>query len=121
MTAKLVLDEHYSRSIAAALRNRGHDVVAIVENPDLRGTSDAEVFSAAAAQGRRIVTENIKDFRPLLLRAIAAGSPAPALLLVAPRRFPRGRGDRTAIIAAALATWLERPDADRRPLEDWLV
>jgi len=121
MTVGLLLDEHYSEMIAAALREQGDDVVAVVSDPDLRGASDAEVFRFAAGQGRRIVTENIKDFRPLLLKAAASGTDAAPLLLVPPRRFPRGRGDRTAAIVVALHAWLTRPDVAERPVEDWLV
>ncbi len=120
MTVQLLLDEHYAEAIAAALRAAGHDVVAPVADAELRGTSDPELFRHAADANRRIVTENVKDFRPLLLNAIATGAPAAALLLVPPRRFPRGRGDRTSAIVTALRTWLEHPDATRRSMEDWL-
>lgn len=121
MTVHLLLDEHYAEAIAAELRATGHDVVATVSYPELRGTSDQELFRHAAETNRRIVTENATDFRPLLLEAIATGSPTAPLLLVPPRRFPRGRGDRTAAIIAAIRAWLERPDAPRRPVEDWLT
>jgi predicted nuclease of predicted toxin-antitoxin system len=121
MTVRLLLDEHYAEAIAAELRAAGHDVIAAVPAADLRGSSDPELFHHAADSDRRIVTENIKDFRPLLLHAIATGSPVAPLLLVPPRRFPRGRGDRTAVIVTALRAWLERADAARRPVEDWLT
>ncbi len=121
MTNRLLLDEHYSEEIAAQLRGRGHDVVAAVSDPDLRGASDPEVFRWSAHVGRRIVTENVKDSRPLLLRGTAAGEPTAPLLLVPPRRFPRGRGSRAASILTALDDWLVRPDVDERPVEDWLT
>lgn len=121
MTARLLLDEHYSEAIAAALRDQGHDVLSAVADIELRGVTDPELFHYAAGARRRIVTENIKDFRPLLLQAVDGAGPAAPLLLVAPRRFPRGRGDRTAKIIAALSAWLGRPDVERRPAEDWLT
>lgn len=121
MTTRLILDEHYSAAIAEALRERGHDVVAAVASDELRGASDPELYRYAAHAGRRIVTENIKDFRPLLLAATAAGTSAAALLLVPPRRFPRGRGDRNATIVVAIDAWLTRADADPGSIEDWLV
>jgi len=120
VTIRLLLDEHYSADIATALQDLGHDVLAVVADPELRGASDPELYRHAAANDRRIVTENVKDFRPLLLRAVATGAPVAPLLLVPPRRFPRGRGDRTAAITAALRGWIERRSA-MRPLEDWLV
>lgn len=121
MTTRLLLDEHYSDAIAGALRERGHDVIAAVTNPDLCGASDAAVFRWAAQAGRRVVTENVKDFRPLLLHAAVQNAPTAPLLLVPPRRSPRGRGDRTAVLVAALEAWLTRHDAHHRPIEDWLV
>lgn len=120
MTSQLLLDEDYAEAIAVALRERGHDVVAVVADPELRGASDAEVFLWAIARRRRIVTENIADFRVLLLAALGAGEPHAPLLLVPPRRFPRSRGDRAAIIVGALDVWSRAPDAARRPVEDWL-
>lgn len=121
MTTQLLLDEHYSEEIAAALRDLGHDVVAAVSNPDLRGAGDPDIFRWSAEAGRRIVTENVKDFRPLLLQGAATGTPTAALLLVPPRRFPRGRGDRAAAIVSALHRWLTRPGTAQRPVEDWLT
>lgn len=121
MSTRLLLDEHYSEEIAAALRERRHDVLAVVSDADLRAASDPMIFGWAAEAGRRIVTENIKDFRPLLLHGAMSGAPIASLLLVPPRRFPRGRGDRAASITAALHDWLSCSDAARRPVEDWLT
>ena len=121
MSPRLLLDEHYANEIAERLRAQGHDVVSVVGDSELRSQSDVELFRWAAAPGRRIVTENIKDFRPLLLRAYSTGEPHACLLLVSPRRFPGGKGNRTNIIVEALAGWLSRPDAGERPDEDWLV
>ncbi len=42
---KLLLDEMWSPAIAAALRERGHDVVAVAERSDLRGKPDDVIFS----------------------------------------------------------------------------
>jgi len=62
---KLLLDEMWSASVAVQLRRRGHDVAAVLERPDLRGQSDAAVFSAAQTEERAIVTENVIDYRPI--------------------------------------------------------
>lgn len=119
MSVRLLLDEHYTAEIAEQLRAHGHDVVTVVEDAELRAQSDAEIYRWATEQGRRIVTENIKDFRPLLADAYANGETIAPLLLISPRRFPRGTGDRTQVIVKALAAWLTRPDD--RPDEDWLI
>ena len=121
MSEKLLLDEHYSDVIAAGLRAAGHDVIAVVADPQLRAQPDLEVFRHAAESRRRIVTENIKDLRPLLHHAYAAGDPAARLLLVPPNHFPRGAGRRAAAIVQAISDWLAAADAADRPDEDWLV
>lgn len=121
MREKLLLDEHYSEVIAAELRAAGHDVVAVVADPQVRAQPDSDVFRYAAESGRRIVTENVKDFRPLLQHAYAAGDPTARLLLVPPNRFPRGSARRTAAVVRALSAWLTTAEAEDRPDEDWLV
>lgn len=121
MSERLLLDEHYAEPIAAELRARGHDVVSVVADDELRAAADPRVYAVAAAHGRRVVTENIRDFRPLLAEALAGRIPVAALLLVSPRRFPRGRGDRAAAIITALDTWLREAEIAPRPVEDWLV
>lgn len=118
MTEALLLDEHYSEEIAQALREQDYDVTSVVSSTELRGKSDEEIFKYAAENGRRIVTENIKDFRPFLT-ANPPRTPSAKLLLVPPRRFPRGGGKRQSAIVAALATWLSQ--SDERPQEDWLT
>lgn len=121
MSKKLLFDEHYSEAIAAGLRAAGHDVIAVVADPDRRAQPDAEIFRRAATGDRRIVTENIKDFRPLFHQVHAAADPVARLLLVPPNRFPRGAGRGTAAIVKAVSQWLEAPGRAARPDEDWLI
>lgn len=64
--ARLLLDEMFAPQIAEALRRRGHDVVALVADPELRALPDPEVYEWAGGQRRRVVTENVKDFRVLV-------------------------------------------------------
>lgn len=115
---RLLLDEHYAPHLAVTLRAEGYDVEALLDVPDRAGLSDPEVFVLAARSVRRIVTENVRDFRPLLLSAAAQGSPVAPLLLVRAVLLPR-RGGAPALLAA-LRTWLEQPGAAERPDEDWL-
>lgn len=95
--------------------------MAVVGDAELRALPDAELFRWAATRGRQIVTENIKDFRPLLLRAYTTGEAIAPLLLVSPRHFPQGSGDRTEVIVKALTAWLRAAERGDRPDEDWLV
>ena len=116
---RLLLDEHYPVRLAAALRRRGHDVVALLELTGAPGDADEDVFVRACAMGRRVVTENIVDFRPLLSRAIEAGVSTAGLLLVVACHVPRTR-DREASLVASLDSWLQT--AAERPalVEEWL-
>lgn len=70
---KLLLDEMWPAVIAEQLRQRGYDVVAVVERKDLRTLSDAELFVVAQTEERAIVTENVPDFRAIASAEILAG------------------------------------------------
>lgn len=118
-TPALVLDEMHAPAVAQALRKLGHDVVAVAEEPDLRAMTDPELFRWAAQRGRRVVTENVKDFRPLLRDADESGLSGAALLLTSSRTFPRSRRN-PAPLVEALDHWMRGDDVARRPAEDWL-
>lgn len=106
--------------VAATLRERGHDVIAVVDEPHLRGLSDEELFVWAGRAGRRIVTENVKDFRPLLLREEELGQGTSAVLFTSSRTFARSRRSPGPLIDA-LDAWLRPPDAGTRSAEEWLT
>ncbi len=116
----LLLDEMHAPVVASTLRTRGHDVVAMADDLALRALPDEEIFAYAGEHGRRVVTENVKDFRRLLLRAEEAGQVTAGVLFTSSRTFPRSRRNPGPIIDA-LATWLRAPGADQRPSEDWLA
>ena len=122
---RLLLDEMHAPGLAEELRRRGHDVVAVAVDLELRSLTDEELFrlcrpdGPARLRGRRIVTGNVKDFRPLLRRAEELGAPTAGVLFTSSRRFPRSRRN-PAPILDALHGWLTHPDAARRPLEAWL-
>jgi len=81
--------------------------------------TDDELLAYAAGQGRRIVTENIKDFRRLLLRADESGQSTATLLFTSSRTFPRTRRNPGPLIDA-LDAWLAASGVADRPAEDWL-
>lgn len=71
---RLLLDANVSaRAIAVPLRKRGHDVLAADEHRTLDGASDEELLELAAAQGRIVITFDVKDFPPLIASWAAAG------------------------------------------------
>ena len=64
---RILLDAHISgRTVGKALGESGHDVRALDSEVELEGLSDPEVLELAAAEGRVLVTANIRDFEPIL-------------------------------------------------------
>lgn len=113
--ARLVLDEMFPPVIATQLRERGHDVVAVAEDPQLRAMTDPELLAWAGEQGRRVVTENVRDFRPLVLDDPAR----PGVLFTSSRTFPRTRRGIGKLIAA-IDGWIAVAAKADPPVEEWL-
>jgi hypothetical protein len=101
----LLLDKMFSDNIARQLRSDGYDVIAVVADPALVGLPDDQVLAYATAEGRALVTANIKDFAPLDTRYRAAGQSHAGLILVSTETFPQNRSFPSAV-ATALATLL---------------
>src|SRR3712207_4601701 len=103
----LLLDEMFPPSLAGALRNRDHNVLAIAERVDMRVMTDPEVFAWVLAAPCWLLTENVRDFRSLLLLALQT-SATPAgfgLLFTGSRTFPRSRAN-PAPLVDAVHRWL---------------
>jgi predicted nuclease of predicted toxin-antitoxin system len=90
--ARLLLDEMFSLVIAAALRDLKHDVTAVAEQPGVRAMTDEEIVAFAASQGRRLLTENVKDFQPILQQALQGSTPPSAFSLPAAAHSPGPAG-----------------------------
>jgi hypothetical protein len=110
----------FSPAIAAELRELGHDVVAVADWPDLRSKSDDEVFAWASAEKRWLLTENVKDFRPIMLRALQAGPASCGLLFTSSRAFPRSRKNPGPLIKA-IHGWLAAGPPAPPVTESWLL
>jgi hypothetical protein len=117
---RLLLDEMFSPAIAAELRELGHDVIAVADRPDLRSKSDEEIFAWASAERRWLLTENVKDFRPIMLRALQAGPPGGGLLFTSVPAFPRSRKSPGSLIRA-LHAWLTTGPPTPPVTESWLL
>ena len=98
---RIKLDENLPRSAADRLKALGHDVHTVIEE-GLSGKSDGEVWAAAQAELRFLVTQDL-DFSDQ--RRFAAGS-HPGILLI---RLPDSEQWR---IADYLLAWLSSPDAE---------
>jgi len=104
---KLLLDEMYSDAIAAALRARGYDALSAREiTPSLAGAPDEEVVLVAAALERALVTENVRDFRPLELALLGGGGHHHGIVYTTDRQFPRGDPKTSGRLARALDAFL---------------
>ncbi len=92
---RLLLDEMISATVAAQLRARGHDVVA-VQDPELghlRGVDDCALLDHAAQSHRAVVTDNVPDFVRCHRRRVDRHTPHFGLLLFTNDTFPRHRHD----------------------------
>jgi predicted nuclease of predicted toxin-antitoxin system len=116
---RLLLDEMWPPEAARQLRRRGHDVMAVAERPELRGKPDEVVFSAAQAEGRAVVTENVADYLPLAAARTQAGQAHFGLILTSNRRYPRQEPRTLGRLVAALDELLSG-GLDETSLEYWL-
>lgn len=101
-----LLDEHFSPEIARQLRARGHDVAAVQEHAKLIGRADRVHFASMHEQRRAIVTQDLGDFRPLLARAMHAGTKTYGLVCV-PSRVSLSR-EATGQLVSSLEQLLQR-------------
>jgi predicted nuclease of predicted toxin-antitoxin system len=106
---RALLDEQLSPQIAVLLRHAGYDVLAVADRDDLLGCSDRTVFETATSEDRALVTNNIKDFRPLAAEWLARGRIHPGLILL-PSARTRTRAAVPALAAAVEAVLLAHPD-----------
>jgi predicted nuclease of predicted toxin-antitoxin system len=83
MTIRLLANENFPVPSVVALRDAGHDVLAIAETQ--RGMTDREVLSLAVSEGRCLATFD-RDYGDLIF---AKGLPSPpALVLFRLRSYP---------------------------------
>jgi predicted nuclease of predicted toxin-antitoxin system len=80
---RILLDAHISgRTVGKSLAGAGHDVRALDSEAELEGLSDPEVLELAAAEGRLLVTANVRDFGPLLREWAGEGRPHSGVILI---------------------------------------
>ncbi|MHB1444373.1 MAG: DUF5615 family PIN-like protein [Acidimicrobiales bacterium] len=115
---KVLIDEQLSPDIARLLRDRGHDVEAVAERPDLVGRPDRVIFEVAAAESRAVVTNNVKDFRPLAAECLTQGRTHPGLILL-PSARTRTRSAVSALADAIEGVLMTKP-GDLTSSERWI-
>jgi Domain of unknown function (DUF5615) len=117
---RLLLDEMLSPAIARELREHGHDVLAIA-NSESAALSDPEVMALARTERRAVVTNNLRDYRPLHADAVTPGGPGHFGMIFMPGSYRRTRADIGRIISALEQKLKEYPgDEDLANGESWL-
>jgi len=106
---RAILDEQLSPHIAVLLRQAGFDVDAVADREDLVGRSDRTILEVACSEDRAVITNNIKDFRPLAAEWLAHGKVHSGLILL-PSTRTRTHNAVTAIAAAIENVLSEHPD-----------
>jgi predicted nuclease of predicted toxin-antitoxin system len=106
---KAILDEQLSPQIALLLRKAGYDVTAVAECDDLAGSTDNIILEVASSEERSVITNNVKDFRPLAGERLAQGGTHPGLILL-PSKRTRARASVAAIARAIEQVLHDHPD-----------
>jgi predicted nuclease of predicted toxin-antitoxin system len=116
---RILLDQMYSPTIAKQLRDRGHDVEAVVERPELVGLADPALFLAAQADSRALVTENVADYMSLHTDFARTGRAHHGLIFTTNAKFPRGGRRVVGALVTALDRMLSDPPA-LEPVDGWV-
>ncbi len=117
---RLLLDEMHHKTVAATLRDSGHDVVAVTERADLIGLTDQALLGAATTAGLVIVTENVKHLVPLHRQTLDNGERHAGIVLTSARRFPRSARNHVGVLTAALASFMDEHAEDLGDVESFL-
>lgn len=117
---RLLLDEMYPASLVMALDEVGVDASTVADFR-LTGAPDTEVFAAAQASGRAVLTENVADFTRLAADRVLSGGHHAGLLIALSSRFSRRPAGVRPLAAAVQAVaeqvlddrvvYLQAPDA----------
>lgn len=79
-----MLDVHLSGPVVGrALRERGHEVLAADQSPELRELEDPELLRLAKEEGRILVTSNVGDFMEYITEWAYAGESHAGFIMVA--------------------------------------
>lgn len=117
---RLLLDTHHSRRVAERLRAEGHDVLAAADDPVLAALADDDLLRAATANGRAVVTENVRDFDRIVREWAAVGDHHAGGIFTSPRRYHRGGRAYPGDLVAALRVLLKDPPDDPTGWVHWL-
>ena len=106
---RAILDEQLSPQVAVLLCQAGYDVDAVAGREDLAGRSDRIILEVAYSEGRPVITNNIKDFRPLAAEWLVQGRVHAGLILL-PSTRTRTRNAIAAVAGAIENVLRDHPD-----------
>jgi predicted nuclease of predicted toxin-antitoxin system len=110
-----------SPAIARELQARGYDVEAVAGHPDREALPDPEVLALARTERRAVVTNNVRDFRPLHVEAVMPGGPGHYGMIFMAGNYRRTKSDIGRIIAAIEGKIKQYPgDEALVNAEEWL-
>ena len=109
---RLLLDEQYSSAIAEELQRRGIDAIAIQRTrPDVAGQDDDAVLRIATSERRVVVTNNVRDFAPLVETFGLRGETQFGVIFTDDVTFPRTHAG-IGLIVLALAAFCRGTEDD---------
>lgn len=119
---KLLLDAMFAPVIAEQLRQRGHDAEAATARSDLEKLRDPELFAAAQAEQRALVTNNVGDFLEQDQVYRERGASHYGLILTSDHRFRRAQGGAVGHLVLALDRFLRTQPTEPRAISlvHWL-
>jgi predicted nuclease of predicted toxin-antitoxin system len=80
---RLLLDANLSsKRIGDPLRQQGHDVRGVADEPALDGLDDESLLALATDDGRILVTRNSRDFAPICRNWAEAARPHAGVILI---------------------------------------
>lgn len=111
----------FSPLVAAELRARGHDAVAIAERDEWQSLSDPDVVALARNEQRAVVTANLRDFRPLHAELVTARGEGHSGMAFVPASFRLTRAATGRIVDALEVRLAEYPGyGDLANGETWI-
>lgn len=92
--------------VAVRLRDRGLDVIAVSERPELRSLPDNELLDLMVIDHRTVVTYNRDDYLALDRQMKAAGKDHAGIIILSPKRFQPGGPKTIGSLVTALEKFL---------------
>jgi hypothetical protein len=117
---KLLLDAHHSPRAAEQLRLNGYDVQAAAEDPRLCTLADEDLLRAATADGRAVVSENVREFDRIVRNWASTGERHGGVIFTSPRRFQRSRSSYPGDLVSALQSLLANSPPEQPDWVHWL-